>query len=906
MFKKTKVCKGLLLAFGGSLALGAVSVHAQTTPVTPVTPSQLDRVEITGSAIKRLAAEQSLPVTVLKADDLAKAGVTNAEQAMSFIAQNQSSTASSSSVGASNGGAAFADLRGLGESRTLVLVNGKRMVNNPYLAAAVDLNAIPFGAVERIEVLTDGASAVYGTDAIAGVVNFILRKEYQGVSMSADASLPTESGGGKNWNVGITGGIGSLSEQGWNVFGGVSYRKQDALAAVDRDFASTSYIPGTGVDKRSPTTFPGNYSQLGVDGTFNPSFPGCNPPTSTPFDASTCRFDYVPFINLVPEQEQLSLIAKGSLAVNKDNTVSLEYIQANNKLMTVISPTPLGGLTMNPGSPYFPGAGITPGNPAIDMGTPISVGWRQTEVGGRASKFENDTNRITLAWEGQYKGWDYAASVYQSKATVTQDFTGGYVNRTMISNGMNGLNGAPFLNPFGPQTEAGSAYLQSSKILGQVQEATGTLRNFNAQVSGEVYKLPAGPMMLAVGVEFMKDEADYTNNFALIRQAASSGLELTEDSSGSRRDNAIAAELNIPVTKELEVGLAIRYDDYSDFGGTTNPKVSFRWQPMQQLLFRGSYNQGFRAPTIYDVYAPNSLTNTGDNYDDPVLCPGGVVNTAAGGRSDRDCNIQFNQQNGGNRDLKPETSKAWSIGFAAQPMESLTFGVDYWNYKVSDSIGNTGEAEIFGDPVKYAAQFVRCSQLSPADAAAIPACGIAGGDPLAYIKNTQLNLGNYNTDGIDVTATWQSTATDWGRFNIGYRGTYVMSYEYQLENGGVYNNNLGVYFNGNPVSRYRQVLNFGWQSGPWAAMLVNRYTSSYQDQNPDANGNVHIVGGYNTWDMAVTWSGVKGLSLTAGLTNMFNQNPPFTNKGDGFQVGYDERYTNPIGRAVTLRGTYQF
>ncbi len=263
MFKKTKVCKGLMLAFGGSLALSVLPALAQQA-------AQLDRVEVTGSSIKRLAAEQSLPVTVIKAEDLAKAGVSNAEQAMSFIASNQSSITTTTSVGASTGGAANADLRGLGASRTLVLVNGKRMVNNPYLSNAVDLNALPFGAVERIEVLSDGASAIYGSDAIAGVINFITRKEYTGIGLSADASLPTASGDGKAYNAGITGGIGSLSEQGWNVFGGFSWHKQNALAATDRDFAKTAYIPEKGVNKTSGTTFPGELHPERRDGDVQP------------------------------------------------------------------------------------------------------------------------------------------------------------------------------------------------------------------------------------------------------------------------------------------------------------------------------------------------------------------------------------------------------------------------------------------------------------------------------------------------------------------------------------------------------------------------------------------------------------------------------------------------------------
>ncbi len=902
MFKKTKLCKGLLLAFGGSLALGALPAHAQDAQAT-----QLDRVEITGSSIRRLAAEAALPVQVIKAEDLAKAGVTNAEQALAFVAANQSSTTTTTSVGSSTGGAAFANLRGLGDERTLVLVNGKRMVNNPYLAAAVDLNSLPFGAVERIEVLTDGASAIYGSDAIAGVINFITRKEYAGISASASGSWPEASGGGEQYTASITGGYGNLADQKFNIFGGISYSKQNALPATSRDFAKTAYIPDRGVNKTSGTTFPANYNQFDpvtetTSPSFNPSLPNCAPPNSIP-SGGVCRFDYVPFIDIIPEQEQWSFIAKGSYAVNKDNTISLEYLQADNTVNTVISPTPLTGLSMNPGSPYFPV------NPAIDAALPIQLGWRQTSVGGRASEFENKTNRWMLAWDGSYKGWDYNVTALQSKADVTNTFTGGYVNSTMIRNGLNGVGGAPFLNPFGDQSAAGQDYLMSSRVLGQVQEAEGTFREITAVVSGEVAKLPAGPMMLAVGVDFFKDEASYTNNFALIRQAASSGLELAEDSSGDRRDNAVYAELNVPIVKTLDMNLALRYDDYSDFGSTWNPKIALRWQPTQQVLVRGSYNTGFRAPTLYDVYAPNSITFTGNPYDDPLLCPGGVVNTGLGGIASRDCGQQFQQQQGGNRELDPETSKAWTIGILFQPNQQWTLGVDYWDYKVESSVSVIGESVIFGDPTKYAANFVRCGMLSPEERAKLAATCTATASPntLAYIVNTTTNLGDYKTSGLDLQAAWQSPVGDWGQFSVNYRGTYVLTYEYQLEKNGPYFDNLGEYFNGNPVARYRQMLAFGWQKAAWSTALINRYSSAYKDQNfVDPPFDNNVVAGTNVWDLSVTWAGVKGLAITGGITNLFDRDPPFSNQGDGFQVGYDFRYANPIGRAFLLRATYNY
>lgn len=899
MFKKTRISKSLMLAFGGSIVLAGL-------------PAQAERVTITGSAIKSISAETTLPVTTLNVSELAKAGVTNAEQALQFIASNQSATPTTTSVGASTGGASFADLRGLGAARTLVLVNGKRMVNNAYNSgiAAVDLNAIPYGAVERIEVLQDGASAIYGSDAISGVVNFITRREYQGVSVNGSITLPTTSGGGDSWDLGITGGYGSLAEQGWNIFGSVTYRSQDALKSTDREYAKTSFIPSRGVNKTSGTSFPGNYVQSGLAGTYNPSHPACDPPFSIE-SGGICRFDYVPFIDIIPKQEQLAVMAKGSFQVNKDNVVSLEFLQANNTVSTKISPTPLTGNPMSADNPYFPGAGITAANPnpLFNPNGNISVGWRQTELGGRASEPENKTDRFLLQWEGNYMNWDYNVSALSSNSNIKNQFTGGYVSSSGVRAGLvtgAGTAAVPWLNPFGPQTAEGLAYLKGQQVIGQVQEAEGRLTGISATASGEVYKLPAGPMTMAVGLEYYKDKVDYTNNFTLIRQAASSGLELAEDASGSRDWWGVMAELNIPVVKDFEVNLALRYDDYSDFGSTWNPKISGRWTPTKELLVRGSWNSGFRAASLYDTYGPASVTFTGNPYDDPVLCPGGVLNVAAGGVQSRDCGQQFQQQQGGNTNVQPETSQAWTVGLVFQPTPSSSVSVDYWNYVVKDSINVIGEQVIFGDTTKYANNFVRCSQVSPTVAASLSTCPIPGGDPLAYIINTITNLGEYKTSGFDFSANWRSDATQYGRFSAGWIATYVLNYEYQLEAGGVFNDNLGVYFNGQPVSNYRHSLNLGWQYDAWQTNLINRYSRGYIDENGVDPQFYNKVGSINTWDLTVTWTGIKNLSLQAGLLNIFDQEPPFSNQGGGFQVGYDYRYANPIGRAFMLRGSYSF
>jgi iron complex outermembrane receptor protein len=904
MFELKPIARQVILALGGMTALAVAGVAAAQAP------RQLERVEITGSLIRRVDAEAALPVTVVKADDLQRAGVTNAEQALQFVAQNNTASVTANSVGTINGGAAFADLRGLGESRTLVLVNGRRIVNNPYLSAAVDLNALPMAAIDRIEVLTDGASAIYGTDAIAGVINFVTRKSYEGMSVGGDIQIPRKSGGTVH-SVNVAGGWGNLDKDRWNVFGGLSYRKQQSLTATQRDFARTSVIPGRGVYAASPVTFPANYSQGAVSA--NPAGTACRPPLSLYlpdiYGPDSCAFDYVPYIDLIPRQEQLSAFAKASFAINKDHTVALEYLRAENKVTAIVSPSFLAGLSMSPSSPFYPGNGITAANPDLDTTQPVTLDWRTTVAGGRASRVENVTDRLLLDFTGKLGDWDYRASAYHSEATVKNIFTGGYLGNDAIRAGMDGADGAPFLDPFGDQTAAAAAYIEQNRILGELQRAKSRLQGISVQANTEVADLPAGPLALALGAEYSREENRFMNNFALIQQAASSGLAGAQDSAGRRDMYAMVAELNIPVVKNLDFNIAGRYDHYSDFGGTFNPKISFRWQPMASLLLRGSYNTGFRAPTLQDAYAPHSLTYTGARYNDQVLCPGGAVDTAAGGVATRDCNTQFQQQQGGNRDLKPEKSKAWSVGFVVQPARAFSFGLDYWDYTVRDSIGTLGEQAIFGDRAKYANLFVRCSQASASERGAIDACQIPGGDPLAYVVNTTLNLGEYRTSGVDVQVQWQGAATSYGRFSAGLRATYVATYRYQFEPGGDFYNNAGIYFNGSAVPRYKHIANFGWQYGDWSSLLMNRFTGAYTDANAEAGVEEQYygtVGSYSVWDWSVTYTGFKNLTLTAGALNLLDARPPFSNQLDSFQIGYDQRQASPLGRTYLIRAGYRF
>jgi iron complex outermembrane recepter protein len=902
------VVRGLAIAFGGLSA-------ALTLPAAAQQQQQLERIEVTGSLIKRSQTETALPVTTISVEELQRAGVTSAEQAMTFIAENQSSVNTSGSVGASNGGSSNVDLRALGEERTLVLLNGQRVVNNPYLGNAVDLNTIPTVAIQRIEVLRDGASAIYGTDAIAGVVNIITRKEYEGFSITGQYNLP-QGNGGESYGANLLAGFGSLEKQGWNIFGGVSYSEQKLLASIDRGYTGTGLILDKGMAKTSGTTFPGNYSQSSTGVATNPSLSNCNPPRSVlvpdVYGPNSCRYDYTQQIDLIPEQTQWSFLGRGTLALGANNQLFVEYFYASNEVNTNVAPTPLTGLQMPNTSPYYPGRGITPiTDPALDISAPISVGWRTEPAGQRSQKVENDTDRIMLGLVGDGAGWSYNVTGYYSGAEVNQSFTNGYVSRPKFQAGIDGTGGAPFLNPFGGQTAEGSSYLTSSKIIGQVQAIDGDIYGINANAQKEIFKWSDGSVIMALGAEWRKEEVNYTNNFELIRQAASSGLELAEDASGDRDVTALLAEFSVPFLKTMELNVAVRYDDYSDVGSNVSPKVAYRWQALENTLFRASYNQGFRAPTLYDIYSPNSITFTENPWDDPVLCPNGVP--VQGADPARDCGQQFQSQQGGNKQLQPETSDSWSVGLVFDIARNASVSVDYWNTKINDTVGFIPETSIFTDPGKYASYYVRCSQLTPAQQVALVAtCGGQNAvDPLAYIVQTQQNLGSIKAQGLDFSVQARSGGTEYGTFNLSMQGTYMLKWEQQLENGGPYYNAVGAYSVDVDlaVSRWKHVIMANWTYGAWGANLFNRFASGYKDQNLTEFGppyDDNTVGNYSVWDLTGTWQGMKGLTVTAGVQNLFNERAPFSNQGSQFQVGYDPRYASPLGRQYFLRLAYEF
>lgn len=874
------------------IVLSAAPREATIAPVTagvesPSVIPQLQRIEVTGSAIRRVDAETAVPVTILRTEELKKQGVTTTEQLISRISANQSSVGSGRSIGSSSGGAAYADLRGIGPNKTLVLLNGRRLANNATSAingSGVDLNTIPFAAIDRVEVLRDGASALYGTDAIGGVINFITKKSVTDGQLTLGGSTPTRSGGGETNNFSGSWGFGDLEEDRFNVFGVVSHDKQQSLKAEDRDY-TYNYQPGRGLDYSSGIASPANYSQ-GANASNPLAASGCNAPGLIS-RSGICRQSLWSYLDLVPETEKTSFFGKASGKLADEHTVSLEYFWARNLNRTQIGPGLLQGLQVQPGTPFYPGNGITPGPTqfALDPTQPVDVNWRESEVGPRKHEDDNVGQRLLLTFEGTLAGWDYNVGAAYNQNKVTNTIKSGYVDDRVVASGIN----TGVINPFGPQTAAGSALLGASGVDGDYGSAVGRVKSIDGRISRDIGDwFGAGPSALALGGEYRKE--DFHQDFAdFAANVQSLGVDPAATVAGDRTVSAQYAEVNVPVIDSLELSAALRHDKYSDFGNTTNPKYSFRFQPFRELVVRGAYSEGFRAPSLYELYNPNFTSFTVANYNDPRLCAGGSPSN--GGLANRDCAQQFFSRSGGDTSLSPETARNVTLGFVYQPITNLSVGLDFWWIKIANQIAEFPESAVFEQPDLYSDRIVRKADGS-----------------IDHIVTGLANLGKVKTNGVDVSLDYRFPESRLGQFGTNLQGTYVDRYVYQQQLKGDYIDKAGDFRGGDfasagAVARWRHSLTGTWNKGPLGASLTNRYTSGYNDYNRAFHDK---VGAWSVWDLAGTYTWRDTAQVTVGVQNVFDREPPFSNQTSTFQSGYDPRYSDPFGRTLYSRVSYNF
>ncbi len=878
-----------------------------------------DYIVVTGSLIKR-SEDSSQLVTNIGEDEIRLRVATNAVAILDAVTANQSSTFSNITAGQS-GLTNVAELRSLGPNNTLVLLNGKRIVRNPLTDDGVDLNTVPIAAISSVDVLSDGASSIYGTDAVAGVINFRTKEEFEGIEYNAN-TLQSEIGAGDLVAGTVSLGIGSLDRDGWNFYAGGTWRERSPLASVETDYANTSVIPERGQNFSLRQSFPANLAQFDAGGNLildasNPFAPDCLPPVSIPNPGRGCAYDAdaAGVIELQNKESQQSVVSKFTGQIG-DHQLSLEYFYARSEITVGLAGTTFvfGDFDVPPTSPFYPGNGNVPAVAGLDTSLPITIESRFEPAGRRSTRNNTETDRLLGQLDGVAWGFDYELWALHSTSDASLSAVQGAVFFDAFADGFAGANGAPFLNPFGEQTAEGAAYLESIQFRDAFQTARSGLTSSGLTIGRDLFSLPAGDVAAAAAFEYGRESSSFFVNPIISELDGAVGLREGENRTGSRNRYSLSGEVLIPVVEGLDVNASVRWDRYSDFGSTVNPKVLVSYDLTDNVNIHGAYNTGFRAPTLYDLFSPASLgTILGATNDDPLLCPDGVVNTGAGGVELRDCDRRFNVLFGGNPDVEPEESTAFNAGVTFRfnngeiPFGKASFSIDYWNYKLTNTIGTINANDAFADPTTFSEFFVRCSEAVSEFLPQTQTCPIpGGGDALAYVLAANANVGESRTTGLDFTFDWGGE-TPIGIASLTYRSTWVHNFDFQQLPGGEFQDRAGAFISGRPVVPYSHFAALTVSNGPISVQLQNRYLSGYEDCNAQCGIDEEFfnrVEAYSLFNLAATYSFSEQLVVTAHINNLLDTDPSFSN-GGFFCATCDLRFADPTGRTfgVTLSGS---
>jgi iron complex outermembrane receptor protein len=744
---------------------------------------------------------------------------------------------------------------------------------------------------------------VYGSDAIAGVINFILRSDYKGAEASVFYGQPTRSGGGEQEKYTASLGFGDLGRDRYNVFINASYDHQKPLDQKDRNFSNNStdrFLRQLGGFAGSSNTFPGNFTTGGLGvGAQGTACPGPANVFVTDFDIG-CVFDpaQLPGVESIPEDKNTNFFAQGKFQITPNWQAYAHALYGEDKNRFRIQGAPISSvfqygpngdipstITMQPDSPFYPHAAAAAAG--VD-GDPLDVRWRTTPLGPRDTTDTNTGYQLVGGVKGTIADrWDTDISYSYAHGKTVEHTNGGFFLYSRLM---------PILNSGAIDLAATDlpadqlALLHQSDFIGDVYTGTSSTAGLNAKISGDLFQMRSGTVAGAIGIDVRKEKLDESPSLPYINGDITGYGGSSGAVHGDRDVRAAFAEVNIPLLSTLELDAAIRTDDYSDFGRTNNPKVSLRFQPTRNLLLRSSYGKGFLAPSLYQLYLPQISGVSQTGLSDPIRCP--VTNNTG-----IDCVTQFGINFGGNPNLGPEKSEQFTAGIVFEPTNAFSVSADYFKIRLNDAITNgIPVTTILGDLGQYGDLVHRA-----------PNEGDLPGRILA-IDQTYINLGATHIEGIDLEAHYKWPQTRYGRLRFDISGTYYTRYDFQNLDGtysGFVGTALGSVVVG-VIPRWKHYASLTWDQGPWTATLAQTYQSSYTDWQTDFDGNERTVGSLSLWDLQGSYTGLKHFTFTLGVKNLLDTDPPASNQQNTFQTGYDPSYYDARARFLYGIVKYEF
>ncbi len=912
-----------VVAAACSLSCGAAIAQSEAPATT-----QLERVEVTGSNIKRLASETASPVQVYNRDEIRRTGGNTVRQVLDTLTSTSNSELRDDGNNSSfASGATGVSMRGLGKGATLVLLNGRRVANYGLADGAkdtfVNIDSIPADVVERIELLKDGASAIYGSDAMAGVINIITRRSYNGVGVSASYVFNDGPNLGDQKTASIVAGYGDLDRDRFNVFGNIeAYRREGyTVADVKGDYAPWhKAIVSPAFGDPSPTSFPGNVRNP----TTNARVPvaGC-----TTLLAGACVTDLNGVNPISDPAHRINVFTGGRFKFNEDLQAFAEvsYSKTTTEYYNLPMTISSGGTSrwydgFNKVAQSVAHPRLAVGNPANPFAVPVGIDYRFMDDPSIFG-YDNDASqyRAMVGLQGNFRGYDW--EVAGGRVGAKADKLSRWGSRDLfaaVASGeykIGGPNSKELLDKYFPMQGSNGKNHQNW---------------IDAKVSGEIAQLPGGALAFAVGAEHREEAVSIISTQNVLQaQIVGRGSVLID---GDRKLDAAFLELNAPVLKGLELNGALRWDKASGFDGRVSPKLGVRFEVMPQLLLRGTVAGGFRAPNIPETLGQVGVTGFFNNTVDPRRCETATALRnilQKGTASDRsDATAAFNSgclasvpaMISANPNLKPETSKSVTVGFVFEPTKSMSLAVDYFKIERKNEISSRDPAYVLEregtagyqnmisrDVVTGQEQgwIDRAKVLDPTGAANL---NWQAGQITSLLLQYE-NFGKTETSGVDIDLKGRVASGAFGTLNLGLAATYALTYKpWDIDANTWRPNQVGKYTN----PRLKAVISAFWNKGPWTTGLRFNYTSrtslNYDETDEATWGEAACTSRLNPGalpcfidedlrtDFSLSYTGIKNLRLSLNVNNVMGDERPVNLRG-----GYAIR-----PRAFKVGASYDF
>jgi iron complex outermembrane recepter protein len=842
--------------------------------------AQLSEVVVTGSHIKRAEAETAENVQVISAQQIQSSGQETVADYLRTISSTFGNSYNESNTNSFAPGASMVGLRGLSGKDTLVLLNGQRITNYGLFQnlsdSFVDLNVIPLAAIERIEILKSGGSAIYGSDAIAGVINIILKQNTTEKELEVGGRLTTD-GGAATREANVRMGFGDFDSQGYNVFATASVYKRDQLLLSQRK----------NTDSQNYTGLPDGDLQYDLANQY-PSVPSAFPTCGknglpgavlSGTAGPGCYYNDASQLSLLPGAVRANLTATGNLRLSDVWTAYGDLFFSNEETKSNFTPEPFNASAfvadLSSGGVNAISNVLPANNPASLGGAPTPINYVFQSIGGRNYEVVSNTYRITAGVKGTWYGWDIDGDYGHSENHVSYEQQNGINAQNLVADIANGS--FSFLDP--ALTPAANAALAIQPSFGSVAK----LDTFDLKGSGRLFDLPGGAAKVAVGTELRHESVDDEPGAAL-----ANGLVLGQGVTrvvGSRNVAAVFGELDFPILKSLDADVALREERYSgNIGSNLQPQYTLRWQPIHEVSMRAVFADGFRAPSLAE--ASNSVSVAHNVVIDP-LDPEHRPSESIGFIT------------GGNPLVKPETSKNLDLGLVVSPTTNLDVSADFYNiflYKVIAP--NATSQQIIDDPAAYPGQLVRSANGT-----------------VVYAEALYTNQFEVHTSGVDVDAHLSVPLEVGGKLKFAIDTTRVI--RFMVNQAGQWSEFAGTngwdYFSpiagGGPVPRWKGSLSGGWQNQDWAGSATVRYTAGY--------GNIYgsagiltqqNVASFDSVDLAGEYRGLKNWKFALSVVNLFNRYPPYDSAALlVFQAGpFDPATYDDLGRMIDLHVAYSF